>query len=471
MHRLEMSAAAVVIAAGLLFGIDRALAPGPGRLAQGLSIGGLPVGGLAVDEARARVAELARRAAVTPLYLYSSRHRAHTRLQELGGVVDVGGAIAAAERATRKRSVGWFPSLRARWWPHPEQEIELPVHLRADQARRRLADLAAAVRVPPVNARLRLADGRLRPTPDRPGRELDADALVQRITHALRQPPGRDGLVASLEQTPDFHAWARTARPLLLNAPLRKVPAATTVADLAGIDTILATYSTSAGGSSRNRLHNLRLACQAINGALLRPGDIFSYNETVGPRNRAAGFRTAPVIIDGQLVPGTGGGVCQVSTTVYNAGLLADLQVVRRSHHTFPIHYAPAGRDATVAHGSLDLKLRNRLEHPIVLAATLDGARVTVRVYGHHADRRAVTLVRSGRRPIVWTRVVRQGDRIVRREVVSRDVYRLSRPVRPATPRRRQEGRPDAPAAPERPTPSPATVQAVAEHPASSVAR
>src|SRR5205085_12487523 len=126
------------------------------------------------------------------------------------------------------------------------------------------------------------------------------------------------------------------------------------------------------------------------------PGDIFSYNETVGPRVPSAGFREAPVIIHGELQSGTGGGICQVSSTLYNAALLADLTIVRRSHHAFPVHYLPAGRDATVVDGALDFKFKNSLKYPIAIDAKVVKRRVVFNLYGHPDDQRQVEIASSG---------------------------------------------------------------------------
>jgi vancomycin resistance protein YoaR len=126
----------------------------------------------------------------------------------------------------------------------------------------------------------------------------------------------------------------------------------------------------------------------------LLPGDTFSYNEVVGPRTIREGFRKAPVIVKGELVPGDGGGVCQVSTTVYMAALQAGLQIVQRSHHAFPIHYAPPGLDATVVYGAIDLRFRNNTPCPIALVAEAKNGRVVVRVLGAERYRRAVKLQR-----------------------------------------------------------------------------
>jgi len=173
----------------------------------------------------------------------------------------------------------------------------------------------------------------------------------------------------------------------------------------------------------------------------------------VGPRDAENGFRMAPVIVRGRLVPGMGGGICQVSTTLYNAVLLADLKVVRREHHAFPVHYVPAGRDATVAYGSIDFQFENNSDGPIALAADGRGGQVVIRVLGRPVPGRTVSLERTGvsswaaplqtvrdaslpsgtkrtvdkghagHRVTVW-RVVKEGGRVVRREVVSRDHYR-----------------------------------------------
>jgi hypothetical protein len=246
----------------------------------------------------------------------------------------------------------------------------------------------------------------------------------------------------TVSSTPDAPRPTPPAKPpfVSLSIPLRPAAPAVTPAHLGSINTPLASYSTSLGGSSRNRRHNIRLACEAIDGTVLLPGQVFSYNDTVGPRSERAGYRTAPVIIRGELVPGTGGGICQVSTTLYNAALLTDLKIVRRSHHQFPVAYVAPGRDATVAYGSIDLRFANSLPRPIMLDVKMIGSRVIGRVFGAPETKRDVRLISSR---ITWTRprvpasggparpgkrvtisrVVRLADGSVRREVVSRDVY------------------------------------------------
>jgi vancomycin resistance protein YoaR len=240
------------------------------------------------------------------------------------------------------------------------------------------------------------------------------------------------------------------AGPVVL--PVRAVEPRITTADVAAIEGEVARFGTRYGERG-NRRRNIDVACQRIDGTVLKPGDVFSYNEIVGPRDAESGFRLAPVIVRGRLEPGLGGGVCQVSSTLYNAVLLANLEVVRRTHHAFPVHYVPPGRDATVVYGSLDLRFRNSTDSPIAVVARSDGGRVEVRILGKPVPGRTVRIERTnistraqptvslfdpglpegrtatrdkghpGRRVTVW-RIVLEHGREVAREVVSRDVYR-----------------------------------------------
>lgn len=122
-----------------------------------------------------------------------------------------------------------------------------------------------------------------------------------------------------------------------------------------------------------NRTNNVILACQKINGKILYPGQTFSFNQTVGPRTAELGFREAPVFAGKKVVPGIGGGICQVSSTLYNTALSCNLKVVERHPHSMKVAYVPERRDATVSFGIQDFKFRNSLNRPIqVLAKVVD---------------------------------------------------------------------------------------------------
>lgn len=144
----------------------------------------------------------------------------------------------------------------------------------------------------------------------------------------------------------------------------------------------LARFVTSLRGRTPNQVHNVALAARTINGRWLQPGETFSFNRAVGSWSSESGYKRAPVSYDGELVPSWGGGVCQASTTLYNAAVLAGLTVTERHRHRWIARYVPPGRDAAVAYSNIDLKLRNDHPFPVRLEGTVRGELVEFRVLG-----------------------------------------------------------------------------------------
>ena len=145
---------------------------------------------------------------------------------------------------------------------------------------------------------------------------------------------------------------------------------------------LLGTYTTRYDGSARDRTTNLVIACQKINGKVLLAGETFSYNQTLGARTAAAGYKNAKVYENGQVVDGIGGGICQISSTLYNAALLANLEIVERRNHQFVTSYAPAGRDATVVYGMTDFRFKNTRKYPVRIVASATNGIAKVSIYG-----------------------------------------------------------------------------------------
>lgn len=149
---------------------------------------------------------------------------------------------------------------------------------------------------------------------------------------------------------------------------------------------LLATYSTKYDASNINRSTNLELACEKINDKVFLPGETFSYNKTLGERTIAAGYKEAKVYENGEVVDGIGGGICQVSSTLYNSVLMANMEVTERRNHQFVTSYTPEGRDATVVYGMTDLKFKNTRKYAIKIKATCSNGIVTVSIYGIKED-------------------------------------------------------------------------------------
>lgn len=152
--------------------------------------------------------------------------------------------------------------------------------------------------------------------------------------------------------------------------------------DLHKINEIVSTYTTHFPGYMTNRNTNIRLAASKMNGIVVAPGEKVSFNQVVGRRTLAGGYKVAPVIVNGQHDVGVGGGICQVSSTLYNSALLSGLKVVSRRNHTFPSSYVPIGRDATVAWENPDLVLANDGPIPVAFSSSCTGNTITFRILG-----------------------------------------------------------------------------------------
>jgi len=143
----------------------------------------------------------------------------------------------------------------------------------------------------------------------------------------------------------------------------------------------LANFATSLRGRTPGQRHNARLAARALDGIIIPPGGEFSFNQAVGPWTRDRGYKRAPVSFGGEMVITWGGGVCQVSSTLYNAALLAGMKILERDHHTWAPLYVPPGRDAAVARGIADLRFANPYSEPVRLEVEVRGETLICRLY------------------------------------------------------------------------------------------
>jgi vancomycin resistance protein YoaR len=238
--------------------------------------------------------------------------------------------------------------------------------------------LAQGIGRPPRDATFSvLANGRLALVPSRPGRVIAVEATRRNI------------LAAALSTT------NRSARVIVTMQPAKRT---TAQARAMGITTRISSYETIYGGDP-NRIHNVQLVARLIDGKLIAPGATFSFNRATGARTADKGFLEAPVIINGEVTTGLGGGVCQVSTTTFNAAYEAGLKITDRTNHALYISHYPQGRDATVDYPDVDLKFVNDTPHWILLRTFVGSYSLVVNLYGAPIHRRVV----SQTRPLVET--------------------------------------------------------------------
>ena len=166
--------------------------------------------------------------------------------------------------------------------------------------------------------------------------------------------------------------------------PLKLTPAAKTIDDI-GTEAFpyeIAFFSTKYDASNKNRSGNLKIAADKINGVVLMPGEEFSFNEVVGKRTIEDGYTNAKIYENGKVVDGLAGGICQISSTLYNAVLRANLEITQRRNHSFTTSYVPAGCDATVVYGVQDFKFKNSRTYPIKFEANVANGIVEFKIHG-----------------------------------------------------------------------------------------
>lgn len=168
----------------------------------------------------------------------------------------------------------------------------------------------------------------------------------------------------------------------IVELPVEIIEAEIKKSDLENITEKLGEYSTKFNAANVGRSYNIKLATKSVTDVLVRPGQVFSLNKTIGPRLAKYGYKTAKVIINNEYVDGIGGGICQVSTTLYNAALLSNMKIVERKNHSMPSAYVGLGRDATISGDYIDLKFENNSKYPIYIYGEVKGDQVKFSIYG-----------------------------------------------------------------------------------------
>lgn len=377
----------IVLAVSLFWGV----VAGEGasqRIFPGVSVQGVDLAGLTREEAVTRLRALENELRAREIEFTLDGRKWSVTPAELGFTLD---AEAMADEALRAGREGFW----VRQWLERRRLAReggsLVMKGAVDRARLAFVteQLAGDLVRQPRDAGFRItADDRVEIVPGEEGRVIDIDRLY-------------DEVLASLDWT----------YPHPIPLPVRTVPPEHTVEDIEamGLKGLLASYTTSFDPSLVNRSYNISVAAAAMDNLLVPPGEVVSFNAIVGPRDSTAGYREAPIIIDNQFEDGMGGGVCQVSSTLYNAVLLANLEIVERANHSLPVTYVPVGLDATVVYGAVDFKFKNNTGSYIFIKRSIGRGRLTFKVYGDTSRQRRVE-VHSWITETIEPRVVREED-------------------------------------------------------------
>lgn len=226
------------------------------------------------------------------------------------------------------------------------------------------------VKIKPIDATIRVDNNELQYTKETYGKSVDSNKLKEIIIYKIKDRYSNENQIPMVYETPNK-----------------------LFSQLSKIDTVLGTYETNFNPKCENRVNNIKVAASTTNDIILNKSIEFSFNNYVNNKEIKSQFKSAPVIINGKLKEGIGGGICQVSSTIYNAALYSGLEITNIKNHSIPSAYISKGRDATVSTGSIDLKFKNNFNTPILIHNEVYEDRIVCTIYGNKEDKKSIEIV------------------------------------------------------------------------------
>ncbi len=379
---------AVIVGTAVLWGV---LSADAGLVVNGVSMQEVVLGGLDRDACIERLTKKNEELVSFPLELRFNEQVWKVELGKLGVGLDVEGLTEDALAVGRK---GLFVS---QWIERRRTEqygANLPLRLTVSEEvlEATVSELMGEFISPPVNAGFRITEqDTVELVPDQWGTAVDFAALRDDILRSIQQP-----------NLPPVHIT-------VINVPPEHTLVEVKAMRLNGL---VSQFTTRFDPSLVDRSYNVAVAAKALDNLLIAPGEVVSFNEIVGPRSQEAGYRSALIIIDNQFEEGMGGGVCQVSSTLYNTVLLANLEIVERKNHSLPVAYVPIGRDATVVYEAIDFKFRNNTEGFLYLKTEVGNGTLTMKMFGDAVNHPKVE-IRSWVTETIPARVVYEDDEML----------------------------------------------------------
>jgi len=343
---------------------------------------------------------------------------------------------AAGEAYTIGRTGGFAGRLlEIRGLKKNNKNVNLKYYYNKDRLIQILTGLQSELYVPEKSAKIFYKSGKYNVMKETVGKKLNIDETVK-----------------------VFEQWVNEKKFEEIPLVIDDVYPAAIVENIKEINSVIATSTTSFSTQDSNRSFNINYACQKLDGTILMPGETFSMNNALGPRTLENGYKDAKVIMQDELVDGPGGGVCQVTTTLYVSVLKSLLNVKERIHHSFTLGYVPPGQDATIAENYIDFKFTNNKDYPVCINAETSGGNLIVRILGKKGEQYSVKLrsevlevinpepaeiikdksmgpgeqkvvreERQGKRVQVYREVYDKNGALVEKALVTDDIYR---PVR-----------------------------------------
>ena len=326
----------------------------------GITIDGIDVSGLSKEEAASLLIDThGANAATQKLVLFFEEEEWEYSFQEIGAEYKVQDAVELAysvgRTGTEKENMQVVSSLI-------KNGEEIPLEFTYDEIKMqdKLIEIAEEFDQEAQNSTMTREKGKFVISKEVEGRKMDLEGTMLNVDRVMEgKKSGRAAIVADLTE------------PKITYEDNQKVT------DLIG------SYSTKFTANDKNRNTNLAVGCKYINGTMIAPGEVFSAMEGLGEQTYERGYRDAGVYVNGKVEAGMGGGVCQITSTLYNAAIYAELEIVERHPHSMTVGYVPLGRDAAVADTYKDLKIKNDTDYPVYIETAAANGVLVVNIYGH----------------------------------------------------------------------------------------
>ena len=354
---------------------------------NGVAIGTIPVGGLSIDEAKTAInIAFQERVVNSPVTVSYENQTWSIAPQDIDLAIN---ADILAEQAYDVGRRGTIINILKERYLAINGEFTIPFtqSYNHDKLAALLINIAKDINRSPQNALLLYNNNNITITPEILGQEVDLLTSLAEITSKLNS-----GI--------PFHSELTVTKqlPTIVSK------------DFDEIDSLIAVYSTQFDPNNKSRYQNVAIASKSINKILVHSGAVFSFNQSVGLRLSEYGYKEAPVFIDGKLVLDWGGGVCQVSTTLYNVALLADMEIEERTSHFQPPGYVPLGQDATVADNLLDFKFKNSSPYNIYITSEVVNNQLTVSIFGKQIANSAEIRIEGTSKSIGYNTIIKQDN-------------------------------------------------------------
>ena len=350
----------------------------PATVLPRVTVASVDLGGMTAPQARDAVDAWWQGVAQKPMVARSSELAGQPGSwtpQELGMSIDSEATVAALPKEA------YWPRMFREWRGErpPKSEVK-PVLLLEKGGLKPVEEAVLKNRKPPQPAKVSFTNGTVSKTPEQAAFSLDTAAAVARWKEAVVE--GSD-----------------------VELPLKASPKKVPDTMLEQIRTVIGQFTTRFDAGNTSRCSNIALAAKMLNGRILMPGETFGFNDTLGQRTKAKGFKEAGVYVSGRHDIDVGGGICQVSTTLYNSVLQAGLKVALRSSHSLPVAYVPLGQDATVSFPEPDFKFVNDRKEPVAITTEYEPGKLTFRLLGATREPGDVSIVNKLVRS--WSRGVK----------------------------------------------------------------